>query len=91
MSDQIAVVLARIDQNVIHLKEAIEDQKEALDHHAQEDKKITEQFLRPLWEAYQQDIGAGRSKSIGAAVLDRVATVTLSVVATWAAFKGIPK
>lgn len=84
-------LLIRIDENVKYLRKGFDDHKLAFDAHVAEDKKIVNEFLRPLWENHQQDIGASRTRGMGGLLIGFCINACIAVTAAWAAVKGIGK
>ena len=82
-------LLIRIDENVKYLVKARQEDKAAFDAHVLKDDKIVADYIKPLWEQRQQDIGARRAKNWGITALDKALTIIISVTATIAAIKGI--
>lgn len=57
-------LLIRIDENVKYLIKARQEDKEAFTAHVAHDAKITEDYLKPLWEESQQRKGAAKLAAI---------------------------
>ncbi len=84
-------LLARIDENVKYLVKARQEDKAEFDEHVRDDKKVVNDFLRPLWEKSQQDIGAARQRSTGGALAGYAINAGIAIAAAWAAVKGLSK
>lgn len=84
-------LLARIDENVKYLVKARQEDREAFEEHVKKDEKIVNDFIRPLWEKGQQDIGAARQRNLGSAALGYVINACIAGIAAIAAVKGLSK
>ncbi len=84
-------LLARIDENVKYLVKARQEDKEAFDEHVRKDEKIVTDYIKPLWEKSQQDIGAASQRNKGSAALGYVINAVIAGVAAIAAVKGLSK
>ena len=84
-------LLARIDENVKYLVKARQEDKEAFDEHVRKDEKIVTDYIKPLWEKSQQDIGAARQRSFGGAAIGYVINACIAGIAAIAAVKGLSK
>lgn len=86
--ESVEVMLARIDENVIALRGSVAETRQSLDMHIEEDKRTAHEFLRPLWEAHQQGIGAAKTRGMGGVIADKAATIIVAIVGAWAALRG---
>lgn len=84
-------MIARIDENVKYLIKARQEDKASFDQHVSDDKKIVNDFIRPLWEKSQQDIGAARQRSAGGTWAGFLINAGIAIAAAWAAVKGLGK
>lgn len=84
-------MLARVDENVKYLVKARQEDKAAFDAHVQKDEKVVNEFLRPLWEERQQNIGAARARGAGGAIMGYAVNAGIAMAAAWAAVKGLGK
>ena len=86
-----AELLARIDENVKYLVKARVEDKAAFDAHVEKDEKIVNEFIRPLWENRQQNIGAASARNYGGQLIGYGINAIIAVTAAWAAVKGLSK
>lgn len=84
-------LLIRIDENVKYLRKGFDEHKVAFVAHVEEDKKIVHEYLRPLWENHQQDIGAKKTRGLGGLLLGFFINAAIATTAAIAAVKGIGK
>lgn len=82
-------LLTAIHTDVKFMRQSFEDHREEFRDHVQEDKDIRNEYLKPLWESHQQNLGATKTRGVGGMFLDKAATIGIAVVAAWAAVKGI--
>lgn len=84
MSETLETMVARIDENVIHLKNSLTD-------HIEEDRHVRDEFLRPLWEKHQQDKGAERARNFGGMLIGYAINAAIACATAWAAVEALAK
>lgn len=89
MDNSLGVMLARIDENVIQLRRDSEANSRALEAHIQKDEKREEEYLRPVYEKYQQDIGQQKSRIAGGTLIGFAINACIAAVTSWAAIKSL--
>lgn len=58
MPDKDSALIIEISQNVKYLRESFDEHKSSFREHIAHDDKIVQEYIRPLWEAHQQQKGA---------------------------------
>jgi len=53
-------LLPRIDENVKYLRQSFDEHKAAFEAHVKKDEQISKDFILPLWNAHQQQVGGFR-------------------------------
>jgi hypothetical protein len=82
-------MLARIDENVKYLRATVDTNYSVLKDHMAKDEQISRDFLKPLWEAHQQDIGAEKNRGVLGAVGGYFINAGIAIAAAWAAVRGL--
>lgn len=90
-------VIEEIRDKVIYLCDNVVTRRE-YDAHVERDEEIVEKYIRPLWEKSQQDIGAQaatqritKHRQLSGVVAGWAINAGISIIAAWAAVKGIAK
>lgn len=96
MPERDSALISQIATDVKYLLKYRQEDKDAFEAHVTEDKQITKDFLRPLWEESQRRVGAAQFESVargtGRFAINTaiaVAGVLVATGAAYAAWKGI--
>lgn len=65
--------------------------RKALDEHIEKDERNNKEFLLPMWNTHQQNIGISKSKMMGGKLAGYCVNAAIAFAAACAAIKGIPK
>lgn len=84
-------LLIRIDENVCYLRKTLDEHQRAFKDHVDEDKRIVKDFMLPLWNAHQQELGKVSAASLGGKMLGYCIGAVIAAVTAWAAVKGVGK
>jgi hypothetical protein len=88
--DTIEMVVARLDENVTKaVLPAIYRVEMALEKHLIEDAKNKTDFMLPMWNKYQQDLGATKQRNLGGVLTGYAINACIAAGAAWAAIKGL--
>lgn len=81
-NETVLAKLAEISTDVKYLRGSFDEHKEAiiskLDAHIEEDKSITKEFLRPLWEESQRRVGAAKMAMALYATISGIVALTVT-------------
>lgn len=72
-----------------HIKDIGERTERKLDDHVARDEQINKEFVLPIWNDFQQRQGAGNAKKTGGYIVDKVATIGISLAGAWAVMRGL--
>lgn len=63
--------------------------RKTLDEHIVEDKDIRKDFIKPLWEEYQQRQGEKTARRAGSMLIGYAINACIAITAAWAAVKAL--
>lgn len=58
MPDKDSALIIEISQNVKYLRQSFDEHKLVFKEHVEHDDNIAQEYIKPLWEAHQQQKGA---------------------------------